>query len=515
MPQAVSRRQYRMMMAIVHGNAKDGPRGRPPKSVAAKYTDPGKDAPESKDNDTGGTWGEKHHKRAKEKVKQDRINRKKSKKDLKKSFEEYMEKKSPGMCAATMVMDQHNRILLGTHNKGGLAFPGGHLETNESFEQAALRELNEEAGVVGRITDEIWRGKTNNNETAVFLAEIVSGKPKSTKSDDGHESMTDWKWYELDQIPWGELRNCCKAPIKDFVGKRFGKSLKGMVCLEKLEKNIIRQKADAVFEVTHGDALRLVGNGMFRTLRRVVEGMKDEDFKEVKIDTHTLSIRRHMSDVYSGRLNDGHKTVYQFTNKSLPELTAALMSVFEWYLPEDEKELQMLQDSSLDDDAVHGGIHHLIDEYKRHNIGDIYEEMESIRETMRNGMAVDLQQIEARIMNLFDKLEEVIHETVGKHNQLAQSVGKDIDELEAKLRELQSKIEEQPAKASTIEAFSTNPGNKDKIHDEYYSYLTKPRIEICPNGKITINFAHDWQDEEKTNFLQDMRAKVLGPKDRK
>jgi 8-oxo-dGTP pyrophosphatase MutT (NUDIX family)/Txe/YoeB family toxin of Txe-Axe toxin-antitoxin module len=502
-----------MMMAIVHGNVKDGPRGRPPKSVAAKYTDPGKEAPDSKHNDRGGTWGEKHHKRAKDKVKEDRINRKKSKKDLKKSFEEYLEKKhKTSNCAAVLVMDQHNRILLAEHNKGGLAFPGGHCHEDEGFEQGAVREAAEETGCPVRISTEIFRGKTNGNNTVVYLGEIVHGKPKSTKSHQGKESMTDWKWYELDEIPWGELRDCCYTPIKDFVSKRFGKSLKGMVSLEKLEKNIIRQKADAVFEVTHGDALRLVGNGMFRTLRRVVEGMQDEEFKDVMIDTYTMSIRRHMSDVYSGRVNDGHKTVYQFTNKSLPELTAALMSVFEWYMPEDEKELHMLDDATLDDDAVHGGLHHLIEEYKRHNIGDIYEEMESIRETMRNGVAVDLQQIEARIMGLFDKLEDTVHEVTSKHNHLAQAVGKEMDELEAKLRELQSKINDPAPSPQTIEAFSTNPANKDKVHDEYYSYLTKPRIEIQPNGKITISFAQDWQDLEKENFLRDMRVRTLGKK---
>jgi 8-oxo-dGTP pyrophosphatase MutT (NUDIX family)/Txe/YoeB family toxin of Txe-Axe toxin-antitoxin module len=515
MPQAASRRQYRMMMAIVHGQAKggpSGPRGRPPKSVASKYTDPGKDAPESQDNDRGGTWGEKHHAKAKDKVKEDRIERKKakSKKHLKKAFEEYLEKKhKSNNCAAVLVMDQQNRILLGEHNKGGLAFPGGHCHEDEGFEQGATREAAEETGCPVRISAEIWRGKTNGNNTVVYLGEIVHGKPKNTKSDQGHESMTEWKWHELDEIPWKDLRDCCKKPISDFVSKRFGKSLKGMICLEKLEKNIIRQKGDAVFEVTHGDALRLVGNGMFRLLREVVEGMQDEDFKDVQIDTHTLSIRRHMSDVYSGRLNDGHKTVYQFTNKSLPELTAALMSVFEWYMPEDEKELHMLDDNSLDDDAVHGGLNHLIDEYKRHNIGDIYEEMESIRETLRNGMAVDLQQVEARIMCLFDKLEEVVHEVAGKHNHLAQQAGKEMDELEAKLRELQDKINDTAKTPHSVEAFSSNPANKDKVHDEFYSYLPKPKIEILPSGKITIMFSHDWQDEERSNFLHDMRARII------
>lgn len=504
MPQAASRRQYRMMMAILHGSAKGGPRGRPPKSVAAKYTDPGKDAPDSKNKDTGGTWGEKHHAKAKEKSKADRAERKKSKKELKKAFEEFY--KGKGRAAATLVMDNYNRILLGQHGHGGLAFPGGHLEPNESFQDGALREMHEEAGVVGRLSTEIYRGVIEGNECVVYLAEIASGKPKN--STDG-DSLSNWKWYEMNEIPWDKLRACCVAPMEHFIGKRFGKSLKGMVAMEQLQKNIIRAKGDAVFEVTHGDALKLVGNGMFRTLRRAVEGMEDEDFKDVTIDNHTVSIRKHMSDVYSGRVNDGHKTVYQFTNKSLPELTAALMSVFEWYLPEDEKELELLDDDALSDDAIHGGINELVENYKRHNIGNIYQEMETIREQMRNGVAVDLQQVEAKIMKLFDKLETTMMDMTGKHNEIVQAVGKDMDELEAKLRELQAKIDNMPKKPSVVEAYAPNPASTDKVHDAYYSYLPKPKIEIQPNGKITISFAQEWEDMEKENFLNDMRAKII------
>jgi ADP-ribose pyrophosphatase YjhB (NUDIX family)/Txe/YoeB family toxin of Txe-Axe toxin-antitoxin module len=506
MPQAVSRKQYRMMMAVLHGKSDGGgARGRPPKSVAAKYTSPGEGAPESKHNDRGGTWGDEHHKRAKDKVKEERVKRKKAKKDLKKAFEEFY--KGRGKAAATLVMDGMNRVLLATHNSGTLAFPGGHLEPNESFEDGALRELHEEAGVVGRLSGEIYRGVLNGNECVVYLAEIASGKLKNT--DNGSESMKDWQWYELDQIPWGKLRDCCKKPMQEFIGVRFGKSLKGMMSLETLEKNIIRQKADAVFEVTHGDALKLVGNGMFRKLRDAVKGMQDEDFKDIHIDTHVVSIRKHMNDVYSGRVNDGHKTVYQFTNKSLPELTAALMSVFEWYMPEDEDYMHLLDDANLNDDALHGGLNELIENYKRHNIGNIYQEMETIREQLRQGMAVDLQQVEGRIMALFDKLEEATHILTGKHNELAQAAGKDMDELESKLRELQSKIDAVDKGPQVVEAYSANPANKDRVHDEYYSYLPKPKIEISPNGKITISFSGEWQDIEKENFLKDMRARVI------
>jgi ADP-ribose pyrophosphatase YjhB (NUDIX family)/Txe/YoeB family toxin of Txe-Axe toxin-antitoxin module len=487
-----------MMMAILHGDVKDGPRGRPPKSIAAKYSDPGKDAPESKDNDRGGSWTEQHHKAHAKKEAA-------SKKKLKKSFEEFY--KNRNQFAATLVMDNMGKILLGTHCKGGLAFPGGHVEAGESFEAAALREMNEECGATGRLADKIWSGSCEGNQGTVFLAEIASGAPKNT------DEIKTWKWYEMDQIPWSKLRECCVPPLKDFIQKRFGKSIRGMVAMETLEKNIIRQRGDAVLEVTHGDALKLVGTGLFRHLKNAVSDMTDESFKELEFDTYKISIRKHMNDVYSGRVSDGHKIVYQWTNKSLPEVTAALMSVFEWYLPEDANVLDVVSDAGIADDAIHGGLNHLVDNYKRHNLGEIYQEMETIRETIRNGVATDLQQVEAKILKLFDRLEETTHELAGAHNKLAQEVGKDMDELEARLRELQSKLEEtEKKKPKTVEAFSSNPADSNRVHDRLYSYLTKPRVEISPNGKITISFADDWEDLERSNFLEDMRARVIARK---
>lgn len=497
MPVAASRKQYRMMMAILHGkNVSEGSRGRPPKSIAAKYTDPGEGATESKDNDRGGSWTDAHHKRHAEKSK---------KKHLKKSFEEFY--KNRNHFAATLVMDNMGKILLGTHRKGGLAFPGGHVEPNESMEAAALREMNEECGAVGRLSDKIWSGTCEGNQGTVYLAEIASGSPKNT------DEIKTWKWYEMDQIPWSKLRECCVPPLKDFITKRFGKSIRGMVAMESLEKNIIRQRGDAVLEVTHGDALKLVGTGMFRHLKNAVSDMTDESFKEIDFDTYKISIRKHMNDVYSGRVSDGHKTVYQWTNKSLPEITAALMSVFEWYLPEDANVLDMVSDQGINDDAIHGGLNNLVNNFKRHNLGEIYQEMETIREQIRNGVAIDLQQVEAKILKLFDRLETATHELSGAHNKLAQEVGKDMDELEAKLCELQAKLDEKEIrKPKTVEAYSSNPADSNKVHDRLYSYLTKPRVEISPNGKITISFGEDWEDMERGNFLEDMRARAIARK---
>jgi len=503
MPQAVSRKQYRMMQAILHGkvdSSKSSGRGTPPKSVAAKYSSPGGNAPEQHGEDRGGTWGEKHHAKDKERVKEERKKRKKTKKELKKSFEDSY----TGHAAAAIVMNDNNQILLGRHSTGGLAFAGGHMDVGDgSKEITALRELKEEMGINGRNPQKVWSGKLNGNECAVFLIESFTGEPKST------DEIKSPRWFDPSEIPWDDLRDCCHKPLEEFVRTKLGKSLQGMVAIEKLEKNIIRQRSDAVMEVTHGDALKLVGNGMFRKLRDEVKDMGDEDFKDITIDTHVVSIRKHMNDVYSGRVNDGHKMVYQFTNKSLPELTAALMSVFEWYMPEDESFLDSVHDDAMDDDVVHGGVQSLIENYKRHNIGNIYQEMETIREQIRNGVAVDLQQVETRIMKLFDKLEEVVQTISEKHNNLAEMAGNEIDELESKLRELQSKIDDMGKGPEVVHAYSVHRPNAARIHDENYPYLPRPQVEISPNGAIKITFGSDWTDLEKQNFLHDMRAKAV------
>lgn len=502
MPKAVSRRQYRMMQAILHGKKSDGgERGRPPKSIAAKYTSPGKDAPETSGKNSGGSWKEEHHKRAKEKVQEARKERKKSKKELKKSFEDGYR----GEAAAAIVMNEEGDILMGRHHTGGLAFPGGHMDEADLLDPAttALRELKEEAGIVGHNPNKIWEGKQEGNHVIVYLIESFRGKPTSSKE------LSSLRWVNPKDIDYDKLRPCCVAPLKNFITYKLGKSLEGMLILEKLEKNIIRQKGSAVLEVTHGDALKLVGNGLFRRLREEVKSMGDEEFKDIKLDTYTVNIRKHMTDVYSGRVIDGHKMVYQFTNKSLPELTAALMSVFEWYLPEDQAVLDLVNDESLDDDYIEGGLNVLTENYKRHNIGNIYEEMETIREQIRNGVAVDLQQVESRILKLFEKLQNLIQTISAKHNKLANDAGNDLDDLERKLRELQNKIEQMEKKPEMVEAYSSNPANKDRVLDDYYPYLSRPTVEIMPNGKMTILFKSDWEEMEKSNFLRDLRAKVI------
>lgn len=493
MPQAVSKRQYRMMMAIAHGGPKNG--RQPPKSIAEKYSKPDKEAAESKNNDRGGNWNahEGGHKE----------DHKKKKKKLKKAFEEFYAGKGAGV----IVVNDEGKILVGQGDDGKWQTPGGHVESGEDFDEAAHRELREEAGIVAGEMTEIGHFKMNGNDSKTFVASSYSGTPKDSAE------LKNLQFVDVHNVLDWDMRDCSRKGVEDYVMSSLKKSnkLTDMMAVEKLEKNIMRggARSDVVFDVSHGDALKLVGNGCFRWLKGEVSDMDDEDFKEVHLDNHTISIRKHLSDVYSGRISDGHKVIHQFTNKSLPQLCADIMSVFEWYSDEDEHMFDILDEANLSDDAIHGGLDALTDNYKKHNLANIYTEMENIREEIRQGNAVDLQQIEEKIMKLFDKLEATTHHVVAQHNKLSQDAGNEIETLEAKLRELSAKVDELTKKPETVEGYQSRPVNPDKVYDSQYMYLPRPSIEIDPSGKIKITFNKEWTDMEKSNFLQDMKANIV------
>lgn len=492
------------MMAILHGKGEcTSGRGCPPKSVAAKYSS-NKDAPESRDNDRGGSWTKEHHEKH---GKGEKVERK-SKKKLKKSFEQYYRGQGVGL----VVTNDSGHILVGMGDDGKWQTPGGHVDPGEDFIQAAKRELKEETGIVSEDLSEIGHAKINGNDSKVFLVNSFNGEPKDT------QELKELHFAPLHSLLDWDLRDCSRVGLEMYAHSSLKKSskLQDLVVAEKLNKNILRgsDQRTATLEVSHGEALRLVGNGCFRMLKLAVKDMEDEDFRDIKIDSYTISLRKHMNDIYSGRISDGHKVIHQFTNKSLPQLCADVMSVFEWYSDEDEKIFELLDDDKLPDDAIHGGLEQLADNYRKHNLANIYTEVENMRKEIRTGVAVDLQQVETKIMSLFDKLENSLLTIVDKHNKLNEDAGKEIEMLENKLMDLQEKVAELGKKPSKVDVIQSKKIDPKKVYENQYMYLPKPKIEIDNQGHVSISFDKEWTDLEKSNFLHDMKARIVKKSDR-
>lgn len=99
--------------------------------------------------------------------------------------------------------------VIARRNRGGRlewCLPKGHLEGNETAEQAAVREIHEETGITGRVlrhlaTIDYWfSGDTHRVHKVVhhFLLEATGGT-LTTENDPDHEAE-DVAWVELDEV---------------------------------------------------------------------------------------------------------------------------------------------------------------------------------------------------------------------------------------------------------------------------------------------------------------------------
>jgi len=89
------------------------------------------------------------------------------------------------------------------HGEGTWTMPGGKLDFGESFEEAAIREVEEETGLKISPKDLKLISLTNDIVTDAhfvtigFLCEKVTGKPEVMEPDE----ITKWDWFVLDKLP--------------------------------------------------------------------------------------------------------------------------------------------------------------------------------------------------------------------------------------------------------------------------------------------------------------------------
>ncbi len=116
-----------------------------------------------------------------------------------------MEDQQPRVGIGVMIL-KDGKVLLGkrkgSHGAGEYAFPGGHLEHLESFEDCARREVQEECGVeiislrfqfVANVTTYAPKHYVHLG----FIANWQRAEPQVFEPD----SCDSWEWYAPESLP--------------------------------------------------------------------------------------------------------------------------------------------------------------------------------------------------------------------------------------------------------------------------------------------------------------------------
>ncbi|MEE4606917.1 MAG: NUDIX hydrolase [Desulfobacteraceae bacterium] len=117
-----------------------------------------------------------------------------------------------------VVVIKDNRVLLGkrknAHGSGTWAFPGGHLEFNESIEACAKREVLEETGIriknlrYGPYTNDIFADEDKHYVTLFVIADYDSGSPMVKEPN----KCEKWAWFQ-----WPPNVQPCFLPIENLL----------------------------------------------------------------------------------------------------------------------------------------------------------------------------------------------------------------------------------------------------------------------------------------------------------
>jgi 8-oxo-dGTP diphosphatase len=114
----------------------------------------------------------------------------------------------PTRGSSCVVLNENEEVLLVLREDFRVwALPGGGLEPDETWEQAAVRETLEETGynvTIKQYVGEYWRPQMSNGKgdlKRVFLAQLIGGMP----SQHDNESI-DVRWFPVNALPMRTFR---------------------------------------------------------------------------------------------------------------------------------------------------------------------------------------------------------------------------------------------------------------------------------------------------------------------
>jgi 8-oxo-dGTP diphosphatase len=121
--------------------------------------------------------------------------------------------KTPRVGIAALVWRDGKLILMqrwGSHGEGTWSVPGGHLEFGESWEEAAEREVMEEAGVSIKnvkllaVTNDIFEQENKHYITIWMEADWKSGEAKNMEP----EKCKALEWGSIQDLPQPLFQPC-------------------------------------------------------------------------------------------------------------------------------------------------------------------------------------------------------------------------------------------------------------------------------------------------------------------
>jgi len=128
---------------------------------------------------------------------------------------------------ASIALIHNGELLLLYRFKHGQEYyclPGGGIDQGETAEQAAIREMKEEANIDVIITEQLWKYQNDEvqNLEHILLATDYTGTPEIVGYDKMRQS--DDNYYRLEWIPLYELKytNLLPVEIKNRLIERFG-----------------------------------------------------------------------------------------------------------------------------------------------------------------------------------------------------------------------------------------------------------------------------------------------------
>ncbi|MGD8293754.1 MAG: NUDIX hydrolase [Desulfobacterales bacterium] len=126
------------------------------------------------------------------------------------------------LIGVAVIVIKEGRVLLGkrknAHGSGTWAFPGGHLEFNESIKACARREVFEETGLqiknlrYGPFTNDVFADEEKHYVTLFVISDYDSGSPVAKEP----HKCDKWAW-----IPWPPDVQPCFLPITNLLKLDF------------------------------------------------------------------------------------------------------------------------------------------------------------------------------------------------------------------------------------------------------------------------------------------------------